>query len=261
MLKKFQGGHEMIKKVFFVAALFGFIVVLVMAQGYGNRGQGKGRMGQSEDGRGRGAGSGRGFNGGVNALVSSLPHEELSEAEIKGLMQMREEEKLARDVYLTLYEDWDRQIFQNIARSEERHMEAVKTLLAKYDLIDPVIDDAIGAFSNPDIQNLYLEFVQKGRISLIQALYVGAVIEDLDIFDLEEFIQVADNVDIQTVYQNLLKGSRNHMRAFVRQLSGNGEMYEGTYLAPEAIEEIVDSPMERGLYDHEGNPLYPNIGW
>ena len=251
----------MIKKVFFVAALFGLMVVLVMAQGYGNRGQGKGRMGQREEFRGRGSGSGRGFNGGMNALVSSLPHEDLSGAEIKGLVQMREEEKLARDVYLSLYEEWGHQIFQNIARSEQRHMEAVKTLLEKYDLIDPVIDETIGVFSDPIIQNLYLELVQKGRISLFQALYVAAMIEDLDIFDLEEFIQAADNVDIQTVYQNLMKGSRNHMRAFVRQLSAYGEMYEGTYLTPEAIEEIVDSPMERGLYDHEGNPLYPNFGW
>ena len=197
----------------------------------------------------------------MNALIFNLPNEELSEAEIKGLLQMREEEKLARDVYLTMYKEWDHQIFPNIARSEQRHMDAVKTLLAKYGLSDPVIDDTIGVFSDPNIQNLYYELVQKGSISPIQALYVGAEIEDLDLFDLEEFIKAADNVDIQTVYQNLMKGSRNHMRAFIRQLSANGVMYEGTYLAPEVIEEIVDSPMERGLYDHAGNPVYPKIGW
>jgi hypothetical protein len=261
MLKKIQGGHEMIKKVLFVAALLGVLVVLVMAQGYGNRGQGKGRMGQNETVPSRGAGPGRGFNGGMNALIFSLPNEELSEAEIKGLLQMREEEKLARDVYLALYKAWDHQIFHNIAGSEQRHMDAVKTLLAKYGLIDPVIDDTIGVFSDPNIQNLYHELVQKGSISLIKALYVGAEIEDLDLFDLKEFIQAADNVDIQTVYQNLMKGSRNHMRAFLRQLSAHGVMYEGTYLAPEVIEEIVDSPMERGLYENERNPLYPKIGW
>lgn len=251
----------MIKKALFVAMMVGLLVVQVMAQGNGNQGQGMGRKGQREYVRGRGSGSGGRFNGGMNALVSSLPHEELSESEIKGLLQMREEEKLARDVYLSLHQDWAHRIFQNIASSEQRHMDAVKTLLDKYNMLDPVIDDTVGVFSDTKIQNLYFELVQKGRISLVHALQVGALIEDLDIFDLKEFILVADNVDIKTVYQNLLKGSRNHMRSFVSQLSAYGEIYEGTYLTPEEIEEIVDSPMERGLYDYEGNPLYPNIGW
>ena len=241
--------------------MVGLLVVQVMAQGNGNQGQGMGRKGQREYVRGRGSGSGGRFNGRMNALVSSLPHEELSESEIKGLLQMREEEKLARDVYLSLHQDWAHRIFQNIASSEQRHMDAVKTLLDKYNMLDPVIDDTVGVFSDTKIQNLYFELVQKGRISLVHALQVGALIEDLDIFDLKEFILVADNVDIKTVYQNLLKGSRNHMRSFVSQLSAYGEIYEGTYLTPEEIEEIVDSPMERGLYDYEGNPLYPNIGW
>jgi hypothetical protein len=260
-LKNISGGHKVKNKAFFVAMMIGLLVVQVTAQGYGNRGQGMGRKGQREYVRGRGTGSGGGFNGGMNALISSLPHEELSEAEIEGLMQMREEEKLARDVYLALYQEWDHQIFQNIARSESRHMEAVKTLLDKYGLIDPVIDDTVGVFSDPNIQSLYFELVHEGRTSLIQALQVGAFIEDLDIFDLKECIQITDSVDIKTVYQNLLKGSRNHMRSFVSQLSAYGETYEGSYLTPEEIEEIVDSPMERGLYDHEGNPFYPNIGW
>jgi hypothetical protein len=249
------------KKVMIAATLIGLLAAQVMAQGYGNSGQGMGRRGQREYTRGRGAGSGGGFNGGMNALVSSLPHEELSEAELQGLLQMREEEKLARDVYLTLYQAWDHRVFHNIARSEQRHMDAVKTLLDKYNMIDPIIDDTVGVFSDPKIQNLYFELVQKGKISRIQAFFVGAQIEDLDIFDLLEFIQTADNVDIKTVYQNLLKGSRNHLRVFVRLLFALGESYEGTYLSQEMIEEIVDSSMERGLYDKDGNPLYPNIGW
>lgn len=251
----------MIKKAFFVTTLIGLLVVQAMAQGYGGRGQGMGRKGQREYARGRGAGSGGGFNGGMNALVASLPHEELSEAEMKGLFRMREEEKLARDVYLTLYQDWDHQIFKNIARSEQRHMDALKTLLDKYNLMDPVIDDTVGVFSDTKIQNLYYELVQKGRISHVHSLQVGALIEDLDIFDLKEFIQTADNVDIKTVYQNLLKGSRNHLRSFVSRLSAYGEVYEGTYLTADEIDKIVNSPMERGLYDHDGNPFYPNTGW
>ena len=251
----------MIKRALILATMIGLLGAQVLAQGYGNRGQGMGRKGQREYTRGRGSGSGGGFNGGMNALLAALPHEELSEAEMEGLLQMREEEKLARDVYLTLYQEWGRLIFQNIAQSEQRHMDAVKTMLDKYNLIDPVIDDTVGVFSDTNIQSLYFELVQKGRISVVQALYVGALIEDLDIFDLKEFLQAADNVDIRTVYQNLLKGSRNHLRAFVSQLNSASETYAGTYLSQEEIEAIVDSPMERGLYDQDGNPFYSSIGW
>ena len=251
----------MIKKTFFAATLIGLLVVQVMAQGYADRGQGVGRKGQREYTNGRGTGSGGGFNGGMNALISSLPHEELSEAEIKGLMQMREEEKLARDVYLILYQEWEHQIFQNIARSEQRHMDAIKTLLDKYNLSDPVIDDTVGFFTDQELQNLYYELVNKGRISHVDALFVGAMIEDLDIFDLKAFIEEADNTDIKTVYQNLMKGSRNHLRAYVSQLASYDENYEANYLTPEEIEEIVNSPMERGLYDQDGNPLFPSVGW
>ncbi len=197
----------------------------------------------------------------MTALISSLPHEELSEAEIKGLMQMREEEKLARDIYVALYQDWDHQIFQNIALSEQRHMDAVKTLLNKYNLIDPVIDGTVGVFASPELQNLYYELVSKGKISHVQALFVGAMIEDLDIFDLKEFIQEADNLDIKTVYQNLMKGSRNHLRALLSQLAAYGETYVGIYLTSEEIDEIVNSPMERGLYDQDGNPIFASVGW
>lgn len=251
----------MIKKALFAALLIGVLAAQAMAQGYAGRGQGMGRRGQREYALGRGTGSGGGFNGGMAALVTSLPYQELSEAEMKGLLQMREEEKLARDVYLTLYQDWEHRIFQNIAHSEQRHMDAVKTLLDKYGMIDPVIDDTVGVFSDPKIQNLYYELVQRGRISLVHSLQVGALIEDLDIFDLKELIQTADNVDIKTVFQNLMKGSRNHLRAYVGQLSAYGEAYEGTYLTQDEIDEIVNSPMERGLYDQDGNPFYPDVGW
>ncbi len=54
------------------------------------------------------------------------------------LIQLREEEKLARDVYLYLYTHWNQWIFSNIAKSEQQHMDAVKGLLDKYDIEDPV---------------------------------------------------------------------------------------------------------------------------
>ncbi len=62
----------------------------------------------------------------------------LSQEEIDDLVYLREEEKLARDVYLHLYNTWGQWIFENIAASEQQHMDAVKTLLDRYGIHDPV---------------------------------------------------------------------------------------------------------------------------
>ena len=86
----------------------------------------------------------------------------LSDAEVKGILYMREEEKLARDVYLTLYEKWDMPIFQNISDSEATHMEAVKTLIDRYDLVDPAEDKGIGVFVDQTLQGLYDQLVAEG---------------------------------------------------------------------------------------------------
>ena len=116
---------------------------------------------------------------------------QLSNPEIESILYMREEEKLARDVYLTLYEAWGLPVFQNIARSEATHMEAVKTLIDRYGLADPVAQE-IGVFTDPTLQQLYDQLVADGSNSLADALKVGAAIEEIDILDLEERIAQTD---------------------------------------------------------------------
>lgn len=182
----------------------------------------------------------------LKQYIDSIPAEPLTEEEEQGLLWMREEEKLARDVYLTLYEKWKLPIFQNIARSEQTHMDSVKLLLEKYNLPDPVADEVVGKFSNPEIQKLYNELVEKGSKSQIDALKVGAMIEELDIVDLQKWISKTNKQDIITVYENLMKGSRNHLRAFVSQLKNYGVTYEPQYLSKEEYEQIINSPMETG---------------
>ncbi len=180
------------------------------------------------------------------AMVTNLPFQDLSSEEKAGLMKMREEEKLARDVYQVLYDRWQLRIFANIARSEQQHMDAVKVLLDKYQQPDPITDTTTGAFTDPELQKLYTALVDQGQKSLIGALEVGATIEDLDIKDLYDFLEQTDNIDIQTVYQNLAKGSRNHLRAFTSQLSSNGVTYKAQFLTPEQISDIITAPRERG---------------
>lgn len=178
--------------------------------------------------------------------ISDLPSEALSEGETDGLLLMREEEKLARDVYQTLYEKWGLQIFANIAQSEQTHTEAVRDLLEKYNVTDPVTDDTIGVFKNETMQKLYTDLVAQGKGSEVAALTVGATIEDLDINDLQDLITETDNQDIKLVYENLVRGSRNHLRAFTRQLEMRGEAYEPQYISATDYQSIIDSSQETG---------------
>ena len=196
-------------------------------------------------GQGRGQGGGGGQGGGCD--ISALPHEELSEAETASLLLMREEEKLARDVYLTLGEKYELNVFTNIPRSEQRHMDRVGDLLAKYDVADPIVDDSRGKFENPELQKLYNDLIDKGSESVIAALQVGATIEDLDIYDLEKAMaNDVDNQDIMQIYQNLTKGSRNHMRAFSSQLEAHGGSYEVQFISAADYEAILASDQEHG---------------
>lgn len=187
--------------------------------------------------------------------VAGLPYEDVSEAEIAGLRHMREEEKLARDIYIAFNDLWGHWTFANIMRSEQTHMEKVGQLLVKYQIPDPITDDTPGVFSDETLGSLYISLLENGKVSLIEALRVGATIEDLDIFDLKQQLILADNEDIKTVYQNLMKGSRNHLRAFVYQLSLLGEFYVPHYLTPDELQAIIAAEPERGAVDENGDPI------
>lgn len=182
----------------------------------------------------------------MRPAVSTLPAQSLSAEERADILYVREEEKLARDVYQTLYETWQLPIFSNIAQSEQTHTEAVRTLLTKYSVADPVTNDAVGSFTNTDLAALYTSLVAEGTVSLEAALTVGAIIEDLDIADLEERIAHTDNQDIQLVFENLMRGSRNHLRSFVMQLERNGGTYTPEYISQEEYEIIIGSDRETG---------------
>lgn len=183
------------------------------------------------------------------ALKSSINLEAvlpLEEVEQEGITYMREEEKLARDVYAKLYEDWGVKTFNNIGSSEQTHMDAVKTLVDRYSLADPAAGKAMGEFADQNLQQLYDTLVEQGGKSQIDALKVGAAIEEIDILDLKDYLSQTSKRDIIVVYENLLKGSRNHLRAFVSALEKRKVDYQPQYLTPEQYNEIISAPIERG---------------
>jgi hypothetical protein len=191
-------------------------------------------------------------NGNINianlqAQIASLPQEPLNPAELASLSFMREEEKLARDVYITLYNKWGVNIFTNISASEQTHMESVLLLLTKYNLPDPVGSNPLGVFNNVTLQNLYNQLVAQGNASVLDAYKVGATIEDLDIFDLKNALISIDNQDIRLVYDMLTKGSRNHMRSFYKNILNVGGTYTPQYITQAEFDAIINSAMETGF--------------
>jgi hypothetical protein len=185
-----------------------------------------------------------------------LVPEDLDADEVAEIVYLKEEEKLARDVYTTLSLEYDVPVFANIARAEQRHMRLVDLLIVRYGVDDSAIDDTIGVFSDPGLATLYGDLVTIGQQSLEDALWVGATIEDLDLADLYVLIDTTDNLDVALIAQNLAAGSRNHLRAFTGQLDHLGVTYEAQYLEPSVVEEILASDHERGIvYDEFGDVL------
>ena len=160
-----------------------------------------------------------------------------------GLVYMREEEKLARDVYIKLYEKWGLNMFDNISKSEQKHMDKLLTILDVNNILDPSLSD-VGKFTNVELQNLYNSLMAKGVISLNDALIVGATIEDVDIVDLQKYIDEASDPIIISTYESLMCGSRNHMRAFISQLASNGGSYTPQFMTQEEYDEVINGSHE-----------------
>jgi hypothetical protein len=169
----------------------------------------------------------------------------ISEKEKNSLLFMREEEKLAYDIYTAMYAKWDLTPFSNISSSEASHMTAVKTLIDRYQLKDPV-QPGSGVFTNQTLKQLYNQLLQQGNTSLTESLMAGAAIEEIDIRDLKDHLNFIQKADIRIVYDNLMRGSRNHLRAFVRNLDMRGITYKPQYLSKKEYDDIINSPMEQG---------------
>ena len=169
-----------------------------------------------------------------------------SEDERAMLVYMCEEEKLARDLYRVMFDRWGTPLFGRISNSEECHMAKVEGRLGYHQVPDPVQDDARGAFSNTNLANTYLELVDWGMKSEKDAFMVGAWVEERDLLDLQYSIAVSRQPDLLAMYGQLMRGSRNHLRAFVQQLENLGYVYQAQLMKQPEVDAIVNSPIERG---------------
>jgi len=164
----------------------------------------------------------------------------LTTSESSGLAYMREEEKLAHDLYAAFAEKWGLRLFANIAASEATHTATVLGILERYDQPDSAAGNAAGEFSDPSLQTLYDSLLAQGSVSLAAALHVGAAVEEIDIIDLEERLAQTTNADIVRVYTSLKNASGNHLSAFVSTLARQaGESYTPQYLDAAAYTALI----------------------
>ena len=167
-----------------------------------------------------------------------VPVPVLTEAEAHDLLFMREEEKLARDVYITLYNEWNARVFNNISQSEQKHMDALLGLLNKYGLEDPVL--GFGKFADEELQELFDALVATGLESKLDAMMVGALIEEVDIEDIVLAMDRTGKADILSIYGNLVAGSENHLNAFVKNIEAiTGETYVSQWISQEEVDAIL----------------------
>lgn len=166
----------------------------------------------------------------------NITTDSLSKADIESIQYMREEEKLAHDVYTFYAGQYDIPIFRNISRSETVHQKAIIWLMNTYNIKD-LSKEKAGEFNNRELQKMYNDLT-KGT-TLIDALEAGALVEEHDIQDLEMYLQKTNNADIQRIYTNLLRGSENHLRAFSRNLTRRGAEYQPKVLNLQRFSDIV----------------------
>ena len=57
--------------------------------------------------------------------------------------------------------------------------------------------------------------------------------------DIQHAIDEAEHRDIKRVYENLMAGSKNHLRAFVSEIEKRGVKYPAQYLDQQAVDQIL----------------------
>lgn len=153
----------------------------------------------------------------IVAVAYTLSPSLLAQTTEDNILFVKQEEKVARDVYLALYDLWEHPTFAKIARAEQTHMYAMDRVITLHGLTDTTPAEQ-GLFTIPELQTLHDELIAMGSNSLEEALAVGILIEETDIKDIQQLLPTIDDPTTQFILNRLLFGSENHLAAFTRAL-------------------------------------------
>jgi hypothetical protein len=160
-----------------------------------------------------------------------------SPGDIQGMRFIWEEEKTARDLYISFYMQTNQSIFANLTRSEQNHMDQVRSIMDRYGVSTPIPDQ--GALENQTLIKMYDDLLSNGSRSDQDALMAAATFEEISIMDLQKEINATENQDIIAVYQGLLAGSRKHLRSYVSDLKEQGMVYTPQYLSQAEFDGVM----------------------
>lgn len=166
--------------------------------------------------------------------------------EAADLAYLRGTGKLARDLFLRFAEAWGREPFPAAAIAGQNDMDAVLRMLRKYRVGDPAPGTPVGEFADAELQALYTTLLQRGLVDELAALRVGGLVEEADLTDLAISMAHTMKADLRTAYGNLACGSRNHLRAFAREIRAlTGQSYVAQSMSQAAVDAILAQPWER----------------
>lgn len=181
----------------------------------GNHAGGKAMGHGKASGQGQGQGSGMGQGPGVGLDSGSVATGTMTDGQKAELAFMAEEELVAHDLYTVFAGLYDTPVFNKVANSESKHLEAVRTLMERYGVTDPTVDHTAGVFSDESLQKLYDELLVLGQSSEEGALEAGRTVEKTDIEGLTAAAKGATTApDAKAVFTRLLEASKHHLTAF-----------------------------------------------
>ncbi|HEU5474917.1 MAG TPA: DUF2202 domain-containing protein [Actinophytocola sp.] len=170
-------------------------------------------------GPGPGTGMMTGPMGERGGCLLNSPSGTLTDTQRSTLAANAEEEKLAHDLYTEFANRYDAVIFDRIAAAETHHLDAVRTLLTRYQITDPTAGLAPGRFATPAVQASYDQLLARGATSERAALEVGQTVETNDIAALQAALDGLTAPDVQRIYTHLITASQHHLTAFTTWLS------------------------------------------
>jgi hypothetical protein len=173
----------------------------------------------------------------LGGVQNATKIEALGPREVQGMRFIWEEEKTARDLYVSFYRETNQSIFANLIWSEQNHMDQVKSIMDRYGVSTPVPDQ--GALENQTLIQIYTDLLSRGNRSDQEALMAAATFEEISITDLQKEIAATDNQEVIAVYQGLLAGSRKHLRSYVNDLKEQGIAYTPQYLSKAEFDDVM----------------------
>lgn len=169
----------------------------------------------------------------------------LTADEIEFLFAMREDEKMAKDLYTAFGAQYPTAVqFSRIATAEATHVAAIETMLTYYEVSFPALTPA-GVFADAEKQAQYDAFLAQGT-TIQGAFEVMALLEEENIAAYKAVEATATNANIKLILANMVRASSNHLKAAVRQLTILGITYTPTHLDQATFDEVISSAFAQG---------------